>query len=130
MPVRAGPVPVGAGPCWSVPVGAVWCRHVPVGAGLGRSVPVPVTVPVPVPVLVTVPVLVPAPGVGNGADRCRSVPRSLKDRKKRCNVIFTVIIKSGLSIGVQIIIFLLGRQKSNDKFFKNFLQRYSNSFRL
>jgi hypothetical protein len=56
------------------------CRHgagpVPVGAGLGRSVPVPV--------LVTVTVLVPAPGVGNAADRCRSVPRSLKDRKKRC----------------------------------------------
>jgi hypothetical protein len=67
-----------------VPVGAVWCRHVPVGAGLGRSVPVPVPVTVPVPVPVTVPVLVPAPGVGNGAGRCRSVPRSLKDRKKRC----------------------------------------------
>jgi hypothetical protein len=58
---------------------------VPVGAGLGRSVPVPVPVTVPVPVPVTVPVLVPAPGVGNGAGRCRSVPRSLKDRKKRCN---------------------------------------------
>ena len=87
----AGPVPVGAGPCWSVPVGAVWCRHVPVGAGLGRSVPVPVTVPVPV--LVTVPVLVPAPGVGNGADRCRSVPRSLKDRKKRCKKLIRANIK-------------------------------------
>jgi hypothetical protein len=51
---------------------------VPARAGLGRSVPVPVTVPVPVPVpvpvLVTVPVLGPAPGVGNGADRCRPVP--------------------------------------------------------
>jgi hypothetical protein len=58
----------------------VLCQSVPVRAGLGRPVPVPV----PVPVLVTVTVLVPAPGVGNGADRCRSVPRLLKDRKKRC----------------------------------------------
>jgi hypothetical protein len=69
------------------------CRSVPV---LCRSVPVPVLVLVTVPVLVlvtvtvtvlvtvTVTVLISAPGVGNGAGRCRSVPRSLKDRKKRC----------------------------------------------
>jgi hypothetical protein len=63
-----------------VPVCAGRCRLVPTRVGLGRSVPMPVTVPVPV----TVTVLVPAPGVGNGADRCRSLPRSLKDRKKRC----------------------------------------------
>jgi hypothetical protein len=61
-----------------MPVCAGRCRLVPTRVGLGRSVPMPVTVPVPVTVLV------PAPGVGNGADRCRSLPRSLKDRKKRC----------------------------------------------
>ena len=63
--------------------GAGRCLLVPTRVGLGRSVPMPVTVPVPV----TVTVLVPEPGVGNGADRCRSVPRSLKDRKKRCNAL-------------------------------------------
>jgi hypothetical protein len=78
----AGPCRSCAGRCRSVLVCASRCQSVPVWAGLGRSVPVPVTVPVPV--LVTVTVLVPAPGVGNGAGRCRSVPRSLKDRKKRC----------------------------------------------
>jgi hypothetical protein len=45
------------------PVGAVWCKHVPVGAGNGAGA---------------------GAGNGNGAGRCRSVPRSLKDRKKRC----------------------------------------------
>ena len=63
-----------------MPVCAGRCRLVPTRVCLGRSVPMPVTVPVPV----TVTVLVPAPGVGNGADRCRSLPRSLKARKKRC----------------------------------------------
>ena len=52
--------------------GAGRCLLVPTRVGLGRSLPVTVTV------------LVPAPGVGNGADRCRSLPRSLKARKKRC----------------------------------------------
>jgi hypothetical protein len=64
-------VPTRAGLCRSVPFSADTCRSGPVGADAGNGAG-PVTV------------LVPAPGVGNGADRCRSLPRSLKARKKRC----------------------------------------------